>query len=118
MQPVTYGVSVYWGYSGICCRYHWCFCHGCRGFYEQLLLGLIEYSGKLCSSQAAVVELAFCELSICNRDFMCELSLGGRLPVTFGIQLQNSLANRRGEVSAMCRGCLFGKCDVSRLLFR
>ena len=54
----------------------------------------------------------------------CGSSLWGScLVAAFGIQLQNCLANHRGMVSAMCRGCLWvsamyvsrlplGKCDA------
>ena len=39
-----------------------CFYHGYFVFNEHLLFGFLECSGKLCSSQAVVVELAFREL--------------------------------------------------------
>ena len=46
---------------GFCVRHLWRFSHGSLLFGKQVLLGFLKCSGKLCSSPAVVVELAFCE---------------------------------------------------------
>ena len=46
---------------GFCVRHLWRFSRGCLLFGKQVLLGFLKCSGKLCSSPAVVVELAFCE---------------------------------------------------------
>ena len=46
---------------GFCVRHPWRFSHGCLLFGKQVLLGFLKCGGKLCSSPAVVVELAFRE---------------------------------------------------------
>ena len=47
--------------QGFFVRYLWRFSRGSLLFGKQVLLGFLKCSGKLCSSPAVVVELAFCE---------------------------------------------------------
>jgi hypothetical protein len=62
MQEVTPLVVADTGAThGFCVRHLWRFSHRSLLFGKQVLFGFLKCSGKLCSSPAVVVELAFCE---------------------------------------------------------
>ena len=62
MQEVTPLVVADTGAThGFCVRHLWRFSHGSLLFGKQVLFGFLKCSGKLCSSPAVIVELAFCE---------------------------------------------------------